>query len=93
MIPFLSYKDGSLRFSGIFWIDSSTEDAVDLSLKKIAKANNVEELSASAALDWISYKSSWLMVFDNADGGYHVVEKFLPPGKSGVTVRLTYDYV
>src|ERR1700759_608137 len=91
MIPFLSYKDGSFRFSGIFWIDSSSEDAVDLSLKKIAKANNVEEPSALAALDWISYKSSWLMVFDNADGGYHVVEKFLPPGKSGSILITSRD--
>ena len=83
MFPFLIYKEQSLRFSHIFWIDSSSEDAVDLSLKKIAKANNVEDPSASAALDWISGRSSWLMVFDNADGGYQVVEKFLPPGKSG----------
>ncbi|KIL65403.1 hypothetical protein M378DRAFT_44860, partial [Amanita muscaria Koide BX008] len=25
----------------------------------------------------------WLMVFDNADGGYKMVEKFIPPGNGG----------
>src|SRR6266704_2630000 len=91
MIPFFIYKDQSLRFSDIFWIDSSSEDAIDLSLKKIAKANSVEESTALAALDWISARSSWLMVFDNADGGYQVVEKFLPPGKSGSILITSRD--
>ncbi|KAF8340811.1 hypothetical protein F5887DRAFT_888568, partial [Amanita rubescens] len=35
------------------------------------------------ALDWISGKTNWLMIYDNADEGYRVVEKFLPPGDGG----------
>ena len=30
-----------------------------------------------------SQKSNWLMIYDNADGGYQVVEKFIPPGNGG----------
>ncbi len=74
------------RFSDIFWIDASSESAVDLRLRQIAQANNAspEAVSSAAhALKWISRKSNWLMIFDNADGGYQVVEKFLPPGDGG----------
>src|SRR6266550_725976 len=39
--------------------------------------------SVASALRWISNKFNWLMVYDNADGGYQVVEKFLPPGNGG----------
>src|SRR5258705_7514846 len=39
--------------------------------------------SARSALDWISQRAKWLMVYDGADGHYSVVEKFLPPGNGG----------
>jgi hypothetical protein len=67
-------------FSDIFWIDASTESSIDLRLKQIAKAHNVP---AETALNWIAGKDDWLLVYDNADGGYQVVERFLPPGKKG----------
>ena len=51
----------------------------------------MEDPSASAALNWISGRSNWLIVFDNADGGYQVVEKFLPPGKSGSILITSRD--
>jgi tetratricopeptide (TPR) repeat protein len=69
-----------IRFSDIFWIDASSEATIDSKLKQIAKANNV---STEPTLDWISTRSNWLMVFDNADGGYEIVDKFLPPGNGG----------
>ena len=69
-----------IRFSDIFWIDASSEATIDSKLKQIAKANNV---SMESALVWISARSNWLMVFDNADGGYEIVDKFLPPGDGG----------
>ncbi|KAF8351764.1 P-loop containing nucleoside triphosphate hydrolase protein [Amanita rubescens] len=79
-------EENESLFSDIFWIDASSESAIDLRLRQIAQANNAPpEVVSSAAhtLKWISKKSNWLMVYDNADGGYEVVEKFLPPGNGG----------
>src|ERR1700759_3207902 len=67
-------------FSEIFWIDASLESTIDLGFKQIAKANHVPPESA---LQWIAAKSNWLLVYDNADGGYQVMERFLPPGNKG----------
>ncbi|KAF8347366.1 hypothetical protein F5887DRAFT_1281075 [Amanita rubescens] len=67
-------------FSDIFWIDASSEGTIDLRLKQITRAKNI---SAASALDWLAEQDNWLMVFDSADGGYKIVEKFLPPGESG----------
>ncbi len=41
------------------------------------------EPSARSALDWISKRPNFLMVFDGADGHYSVVENFLPTGNGG----------
>ncbi|KIL64448.1 hypothetical protein M378DRAFT_78228, partial [Amanita muscaria Koide BX008] len=74
----------SIRFSDIFWIDASSEHTIDLCLRQIAQKHKVNSApSAEFALEWISGKNDWLMVFDNADGGYQVVEKFLPRGNGG----------
>ncbi|KAF8345769.1 hypothetical protein F5887DRAFT_1188989 [Amanita rubescens] len=73
-------------FSDIFWIDASSESTIDLRLKQIAQANSATAEAASSAgsaLKWISKRLNWLMIYDNADGGYQIVEKFLPPGDEG----------
>ena len=75
-----------LRFSDIFWIDASSESTIDLRLRQIAQENDGPAKaisSAASALRWISEKSNWLVIYDNADGGYQIVEKFLPPGNRG----------
>ena len=74
------------RFSDIFWIDASSESTIDLRLKQIAQANSdttEAAFSAASTLKWISKKPNWLMIYDNADNGCHVVERFLPPGNGG----------
>ncbi len=74
------------RFSDIFWIDSSSESTIDLRLKQIAQANSgtaEAASSAGSALKWISKEFNWLMIYDNADSGYQMIEKFLPPGNGG----------
>ena len=75
------------RFSDIFWIqDASSGSGIDLQLRQIAQANNAPADAVSSAahtLKWISRKSNWVMIYDNADNGYQVVEKFLPPGNGG----------
>ena len=53
---------------------------------QVAQANNAPKEATKtpqSALKWISQRSSWLMVYDSADGHYSVVEKFLPPGNGG----------
>ena len=53
---------------------------------QIAQANSISseaKNSASSALQWISQRTKWLIVYDSADGHYSVVEKFLPPGNEG----------
>ncbi|KAF8629297.1 hypothetical protein AX15_003529, partial [Amanita polypyramis BW_CC] len=74
-------------FSDIFWIDASSENLIDLRLRQIFGANNVSAaestISADSALKWIATRENWLVVYDNADGGYEVVEKFIPPGNGG----------
>ncbi|KAM6493280.1 P-loop containing nucleoside triphosphate hydrolase protein [Amanita muscaria] len=77
-------KCNYVRFSDIFWIDASSEHTVDLCLRQIAQKNKLDSTpSAESALEWISDRNDWLMVFDNADGGYKVVEKFIPSGNGG----------
>ncbi|KIL65415.1 hypothetical protein M378DRAFT_76975, partial [Amanita muscaria Koide BX008] len=72
------------RFSNIFWVDASSEHTIDLCLGQIAQKYKVDSTpSAESALEWIADRNDWLMVFDNADGGYQVVEKFFPPGNGG----------
>ncbi|KIL63232.1 hypothetical protein M378DRAFT_80078, partial [Amanita muscaria Koide BX008] len=75
---------GKIWFPDIFWIDASSEHTIDLCLRQIAQKYKVDSTpSAESALEWISGRKNWLMVFDNADGGYHVVEKSIPPGSEG----------
>ena len=78
------------RFSHVFWIDASSEDTITLGLKGLcfhpdAKAAvSLSSVSSQSALAWISsLQSNWLLVFDNADGGPEVVEKFIPSGSKG----------
>ncbi|KAF8346193.1 hypothetical protein F5887DRAFT_1185023 [Amanita rubescens] len=73
-------------FSDIYWIDASSEATIELGLMQIAKANNAPKeatQSPGSALNWIAQRPKWLMVYDNADGHYSVVEKYLPPGNEG----------
>ncbi|KAM6504095.1 P-loop containing nucleoside triphosphate hydrolase protein, partial [Amanita muscaria] len=72
------------RFSDIFWIDASSVHSIDLCLRQIAQKHELGSTpSAASALEWFSDRNDWLMVFDNADGGYEVVEKFVPAGNGG----------
>ncbi|KIL68621.1 hypothetical protein M378DRAFT_898467, partial [Amanita muscaria Koide BX008] len=77
-------KYGKKWFSDIYWIDASSEHTIDICLRQIAQKHKLDStLSTGSLLEWISDRNDWLMVFDNADGGYQVVEKFIPPGNGG----------
>ncbi|KAF8992274.1 P-loop containing nucleoside triphosphate hydrolase protein [Cyathus striatus] len=86
----LKFKDEiSEYYSHIFWIDSTSEETIDQSLKDIYKVNNMAmtsgvSYSADMTMLWISsLEEKWLMIFDNADGSPETVEKFIPPGNIG----------
>ena len=76
------------RFSHVFWIDASSEDTIALGLKGLCSHPEAiaagHSVSSQSALLWIaSLQGEWLLVFDNADGGPEVVEKFIPSGSQG----------
>ena len=74
------------RFSYIFWIDASSKDSIEIGLMQIGQTNNVPQeakQSAGSVLQWISQRNNWLMIYDQADGHYEIVEGFLPPGSEG----------
>ena len=76
-------------FSHLFWVDASSEESIETSLKGIsnfpaAQYSGVDG-SVESVLQWISFlQEEWLIVFDNADAPPpEVVEKFIPPGNGG----------
>ncbi|KAF8311017.1 putative kinesin [Amanita rubescens] len=73
-------------FSDVFWIDASSEKSVEFVLTQISSTYSTSpdgRPSARSALDWISQRPNFFMVYDGLDGHYSVVEKFLPPGNGG----------
>ncbi|KAF8346533.1 P-loop containing nucleoside triphosphate hydrolase protein [Amanita rubescens] len=73
-------------FSDIHWLDAKSEATIELGLMQIAQAKNAPKEvmhSSGFVLQWISQMPKWLIIYDNADGHYSVVEKFLPPGGGG----------
>ncbi|KAF8313332.1 P-loop containing nucleoside triphosphate hydrolase protein [Amanita rubescens] len=73
-------------FSDIFWIDAYSEKTVEFVLTQISSTYNTSsdgKPSVRSALEWISQRPNFLMIYDGADGHYSVVEKFLPPGHEG----------
>ena len=66
--------------------DASDEATIELGLMQIAQAKNAPKEvmhSPRFILNWISQLPKWLIIYDNADSDYSVVEKFLPPGEAG----------
>jgi len=75
--------------SHVFWVDASSLESINTSLKGIfsipaAQASCLDG-SAESALQWISgIQEEWLIVYDNADDlPPDVVAKFIPPGNRG----------
>ena len=78
-----------VSFSHIFWIDASSEESMEMSLRGIsslpAAQHSGVDGSVESVLQWISFlQEEWLIVFDNADAPPpEVVEKFIPSGNRG----------
>jgi hypothetical protein len=78
-----------VSFSYVFWVDASSQESIETSLKGIsslfAQQNSHVDGSVEFVLQWISsLQEQWLIVFDNADNpSSKVVEKFIPSGNRG----------
>jgi hypothetical protein len=78
-----------LVFSHVFWIDASSQESIETSLKGISSLSAAQDshvdCSVNSVLQWISFlQEKWLIVFDNADNlPLEVVNKFIPPGNRG----------
>ena len=76
------------RFWRIFWVDASTAETMELSLRDIAMDPNARtsgvQCSSKSVLQWLSNVGhDWLLVFDNVDGDHDAVAKYMPPGNCG----------
>jgi hypothetical protein len=80
-----AHLESLLRFWKIFWIDATSAETIELSLRDIvgepeAQAAKIKP-SVASVLQWLSHiEHEWLAIFDNADGDPHVVAKYMPPG-------------
>jgi hypothetical protein len=77
-----------LRFWKVFWIDSTSAETIELSLRDIAGEQEAQASavgqSAKSVLQWLSHiEHDWMMIFDNADGDPHIVAKYMPTGNQG----------
>jgi len=76
------------RFWRIFWVDATTTDTMDLSLRDAAtdpeaRTSGVEH-SAKSVLQWLSrVEHDWLIVFDNATGENDGLAQYIPQGDRG----------
>ena len=75
-----------VSFSHLFWVDASSEESMEMSLKGISSLSAAQysgvDGSVESVLQWISFlPEDWMIVFDNADAP--LVEKFIPPGNRG----------
>src|SRR6202795_2103574 len=90
-LPFLPVEHFLIilvRFWRIFWVDATTADTIELSLRDIAADPDAQafrvERSAKSVLQWLSrVERDWLIVFDNATGAYDGVADYIPDGSAG----------
>jgi hypothetical protein len=83
-----AYLESLLSFWKIFWIDATSAETIELSLRDIADEPEAQAArikpSAASVLRWLSQiEHEWLAVFDNADGDPRIVAKYMPPGNRG----------
>jgi hypothetical protein len=75
------------RFWRTFWVDATTVETIELSLRDIAtdtegRAAGVER-SADSVVRWLcTVKHDWLLVFDNVNDGDEVA-RYIPKGNRG----------
>jgi hypothetical protein len=87
--PSITHDLFLLSFSHLFWVDASSEESMEMSLRGLSSLPAAQysgvDGSVESVLQWISFlQEEWLIVFDNADAPPpEVVEKFFPPGNRG----------
>src|SRR5258708_7081742 len=70
-------------FTDQFFVDASTTETIDMTLKTIATTRRIGD-SSQDALKWFAGKQEpWLLFFDNADDPKIDLNKFLPKCNHG----------
>lgn len=81
-------EDYRKRYWGVFWIDSSTSETIQASFLNIARKCKQKE-SIEAIKSWLSARSNWLLIIDNADDPALDVKSYFPSGKTGTIITTT----
>ncbi|KAJ6451131.1 P-loop containing nucleoside triphosphate hydrolase protein [Mycena vitilis] len=86
----LKFIQQSTQFTDKLFIDASTTDTIDTSLKNIAHMKHIG-VSAHHTMNWLnSRQEEWLLFFDNFDNPKLNLDQFLPKcgyGKIIITTR------
>lgn len=68
---------------GVFWIDASSQDSLELSFASIGREAGKGH-TAAAGMHWLSSSSDpWLLIFDNADDPKLDLAQYFPAGNHG----------
>ncbi|KAJ7795475.1 P-loop containing nucleoside triphosphate hydrolase protein, partial [Mycena leptocephala] len=79
----LKFIEEASHFTDQVFVDASTTETIDMSLKAIATTRQIED-SSQDALKWFTAKQEpWLLFFDNADDPKIDLNKFLPKCNRG----------
>ncbi|KAJ7914784.1 putative kinesin [Mycena leptocephala] len=79
----LKFIEESSHFTDQVFVDASTTETIDISLKTIATTRKIGD-SSQDALKWFAAKQEpWLLFFDNADDPKIDLNQFLPKCKHG----------
>ncbi|KAJ7817916.1 P-loop containing nucleoside triphosphate hydrolase protein [Mycena olivaceomarginata] len=79
----LKFIDKSLHFTDRFFLDASTTETLDTSIKNIATMKNIGS-SSQDALKWLCNRcEDWLLFFDNADDPEINMNNFFPQCNHG----------
>ncbi|KAJ7857990.1 hypothetical protein B0H13DRAFT_1902056 [Mycena leptocephala] len=74
----LKFINDSSHFTDEFFLDGSTTETIDASLKNIASVKNVG-ITSQDALKWLANsQEDWLLLYDNADDPKIDLNRFIP---------------
>ncbi|QRV99989.1 nephrocystin-3 protein [Ceratobasidium sp. AG-Ba] len=80
------------RFDEVFYVDATSEETILSHLAMIAVVKKAGETS-NDALAWLARQSqNWLLIFNNADFGSRILEKFLPRSSHGKVIVTTRNH-
>ncbi|KAK3050277.1 hypothetical protein LTR09_008426 [Extremus antarcticus] len=71
------------RYWGVFWIDASSNESIQMSMKQMASVLGLEQNVESLRRELTNTAHTWLLVFDNADDPDVSLTRYFPSGGRG----------